>query len=196
MAEIVGPGGRVIGLDRSAALLDAARRRGLDERGSIELVHGDASALPFGEGEFDACRADRTLQHLASPEAALAEMVRVTRGAGRVVVTESRWGLVAPDLDQRVTDAMLRMMATGTEQAGWVGYRLPAMLEEAGLSSVQSLSSDHTVGEHDEFFRFTHLDALSGNEASEWLAQLGELLRRGEAFAMAVVLHVAGVKPG
>ncbi len=195
LAQIVGAKGRVVGLDRSESLLGAARERGLEALGPVAVLQGDAGALPFGDGEFDACRADRTLQHLADPEVALAEMVRVTRARGRVVVTESRWGLVAPSLDQRVTDSILGMMATGAEQAGWVGYRLPAMFEQAGLSSVRSVSGDHTVGEHDEFFRFTHLDALSGDEATAWLGDLSDLLKRGEAFAMVLVLHVAGVKP-
>jgi mycothiol synthase len=195
LAEIVGHSGRVVGLDRSEALLAAARQRGLGALEVVELLEGDGVALPFADDEFDACRADRTLQHLASPEAALAEMVRVTRPRGRVVVTESRWGLVAPGLDQQVTDAMLGTIVTGTERAGWVGYRLPAMFEQAGLSSVESSSNDHTVGELDEFFRFTQLDALSGDRAREWLADLSDLLARGEAFAMVLVLHVVGEKP-
>ena len=205
LAEIVGPGGSVVGVDRSALLLDAARSRGLPSVGTVELVQGDAGALPFAGGEFDACRADRTLQHLAWPEVALGEMVRVTRAGGRVVVTESRWGLVAPSLDQRVTDSILGLMATGSEQAGWVGYRLAAMFERAGLSEVRSVTGDHTVGEPDDFFRFTHLHGLAGDaaragvvgraDATAWLASLRDLLERGEAFAMVIVLHVAGVKP-
>lgn len=205
LAVIAGPAGRVVGLDRSLALIGAARERGLEGRGPIELVHGDASALPFGDGEFDASRADRTLQHVPRPDAALAEMVRVTRESGRVVVTESRWGLVAPDLDQRVTDAVLELTATGDEQADWIGRRLPALFEEAGLTDMRSLTSDHTVSEPADFFRFTHLDdsadaaarvgSITQAEATAWLRSLGDLLTRAEAFAMVLVLHVAGTKP-
>ena len=185
----------------------ARRTRGVvDMAGGVDLVQGDAGALPFDAGEFDACRADRTLQHLASPEAALGEMVRVTRPGGRVVVTESRWGLVAPSLDQGVTDSILGLMATGTEQAGWVGYRLAVMFEQAGLSDVRSVTGDHTVGEPDDFFAFTHLHGLaddaaragllSSSQTTAWLERLRDLLEQGEAFAMVLVLHVAGVKLG
>jgi SAM-dependent methyltransferase len=205
LAEIVGPGGRVVGLDRSAALLEVARGRELAGRGPTELVLGDAAALPFGDGEFDACRADRTLQHLAEPVTALEEMVRVTRPSGRVVVTESRWGLVAPSLDAAMTEAILELTATSSEQAAWVGYRLPGMFERAGLNELHSISSDHTVCEHDDFFRFTHLagsadaagraGALTRADVARWVESLSDLLRRGEAFAMVIVLHVAGVRP-
>ena len=206
LARVVGAGGRVVGLDRSAALLRAAHARGVDMAGGVDLVQGDAGALPFDAGEFDACRADRTLQHLASPEAALGEMVRVTRPGGRVVVTESRWGLVAPSLDQGVTDSILGLMATGTEQAGWVGYRLAVMFEQAGLSDVRSVTGDHTVCEPEHFFAFTHLDGLaddaaragllSSSQTTAWLKRLRDLLEQGEAFAMVLVLHVAGIKLG
>lgn len=205
MADIVGPGGRVVGLDRSAALLGVARERQRDGLGRIELVLGDAGALPFGDGEFDACRADRTLQHVASPEPALGEMVRVTGPSGRVVVTESRWGLVAPSLDPEITDAILELSATGSEQADWVGYRLPTLFERAGLREVRSISNDDTVCEHDEFLRFTHLGAsadsaaragvLTHEQAASWVECLSDLLRRGDAFAMVLVLHVTGVRP-
>jgi SAM-dependent methyltransferase len=204
LAEIVGLGGRVVGLDRSATLLDMGRARERELQLPIELVLGDAATLPFADGEFDGCRADRTLQQLAQPEPALAEMVRVTHPSGRVVVTESRWGLVAPSLDAGMTDAILELTATGSEQARWVGYRLRAMFEAAGLSDVGSINSDHTVCDHDDFFRFTHLDAMAEDaartgsvtraQAAAWLDRLGVLLDRGEAFAMVLVLHVVGLR--
>ena len=73
---------RSVGLDASAAMIGEAARRG------GAFVRGDAHALPFADATFDGCRADRTLQHLADPERALAEMVRVTRPGGRVVVVD------------------------------------------------------------------------------------------------------------
>jgi mycothiol synthase len=205
LMDIVGPGGRVVGLERSSWLIAQGRERRRDPARAIQLVQGDAGALPFSDEEFDACRADRTLQHLDRPDAALAEMVRVTRPGGHVVVTESRWGLVAPSLDQATTDRVLGLVATDTEQAGWVGYRLSAMFEQAGLIGVQSISTDHTASEREEFFRFTQLRSapaqairagvLSEEQGRRWLGHLDDLVVRGEAFAMVLILHVAGVKP-
>ena len=45
-------------------------------------------ALEFADATFDACRADRVLQHLLDPGRAVAEMVRVTRPGGRLVICE------------------------------------------------------------------------------------------------------------
>jgi ubiquinone/menaquinone biosynthesis C-methylase UbiE len=206
LAAIVGPGGRVVGLERSAALIAQARERGREESESVELVQADAGALPFGDGEFDACRADRTLQHLADPGGALAEMVRVTRRGGHVVVSESRWGLVAPSLEQELTDRVLTPLASGGEQRDWIGHRLAAMFEQAGLTGVESVRADYTASEPDDFFAFTQLRAataravsggvLTGQEAEGWLGRLEGLVARGEALAMVLILHVAGIKPG
>jgi mycothiol synthase len=205
LAQIVGPLGRVVGLERSSALIAQARKRGRGRMGSVELIQGDAGNLPFADDEFDACRADRTLQHLDDAEGALAEMVRVTRAGGRVVVTESRWGLVAPSLDERLTDRVLGLLATGSEQADWIGHRLVAMFEEAGLTGVESLRSDYTASEPADFFAFTQLRSaaraagrgpLSREEARAWLGRLEELVARGDAFAMVLILHVAGTRPG
>jgi mycothiol synthase len=207
LAGIVGTGGRVVGLERSAALIAAARARGRDRPRavSVELVEGDVRSLPFDVGEFDACRADRTLQHVDPPEAGLREMIRVTRPGGRVVVSESRWGLVAPDLDQDVTDRILGRLASETQQAEWLGFRLPAMFEQAGLTDVQTVSADYTASERDELWRFTHLrasvkdavraGALAEEDGTAWAAQLDELIERGEAFAVVLILHVTGTKP-
>jgi ubiquinone/menaquinone biosynthesis C-methylase UbiE len=76
LAELVSPGGRVVGVDLNPT--------------SAEVQRADACALPFADGTFDACRCDRTLQHVADPQKALAEMVRVTKPGGTVVVSEVR----------------------------------------------------------------------------------------------------------
>jgi mycothiol synthase len=204
LAQIVGPGGRVVGLERSEALIAAARAAGRDG-GSIQLVAGDARALPFGDCEFDACRADRTLQHLDGPDAGVSEMVRVVRPGGRVVATESRWGLAAPSLDQGLTDQILGLLASETERTGWLGHRLEEMFEHAGLTDVSAVRADYTADQRDELLRFTHLPgsladavragALADETAAAWLAQLDELAARGEALALVLFLHVAGTKP-
>jgi mycothiol synthase len=205
LAALVGSGGRVVGLERSALLIAEGRKRGRDRPSQVELVAGDAAALPFEDGEFDACRADRTLQHLERPERALREMARVVRAGGRVVVTESRWGLVAPSLDQTLTDRVLGSLSTGVEQAGWVGHRLPALFEEAGLAEVRSLRADNTTSGPEELFRFTHVRSAAGQavsagvlsqaDAADWLSRLGDLAARGDAFAMVLILHVVGSNP-
>jgi demethylmenaquinone methyltransferase/2-methoxy-6-polyprenyl-1,4-benzoquinol methylase len=77
-------GGRVVGLDFSEKMLERARRKS----GAIEWVQGDALALPFGDGEFDAATVGFGVRNLADLEAGLGELARVLRPGGKLAVLE------------------------------------------------------------------------------------------------------------
>ena len=77
-------GGRVVGLDFSERMLERARRKS----GTIEWVQGDALALPFADGEFDAATVGFGVRNLEDLERGLAELGRVLRPGGRIAVLE------------------------------------------------------------------------------------------------------------
>src|SRR5215472_7860182 len=54
--------------------------------GRVSFVAGDALRLPFGDGSFDVVTISFGLRNVADPDAALAEMLRVTRPGGRLVI--------------------------------------------------------------------------------------------------------------
>jgi demethylmenaquinone methyltransferase/2-methoxy-6-polyprenyl-1,4-benzoquinol methylase len=77
-------GGRVVGLDFSERMLERARRKS----GAIEWVQGDALALPFGDGAFDAATVGFGVRNLADLEGGLRELARVLRPGGKLAVLE------------------------------------------------------------------------------------------------------------
>ena len=77
----------VVGLDLVPELLALARARAT-AFGNVELVEGDATALPFPNASFDLTATLRTLHHAARPELIVAELTRVTRPGGRVLVVD------------------------------------------------------------------------------------------------------------
>ena len=77
-------GGRVTAIDFSAPMLDRARRKSAE----IAWVEGDALALPFEDGSFDAVTIGFGLRNLAEADRGLAEMRRVLRHGGRVGILE------------------------------------------------------------------------------------------------------------
>jgi SAM-dependent methyltransferase len=64
MVELVGPAGRVVGLDASETMIAEARRRARERQAGVAFEVGDVQALPFPDSTFDVCRAARLLEHL------------------------------------------------------------------------------------------------------------------------------------
>jgi ubiquinone/menaquinone biosynthesis C-methylase UbiE len=77
----------VVGVDLVPELLDQGRTRA-ERYPNVTFVEGDATKLPFGYGEFDLACTLRTLHHIARPELAVAELARVTRARGRLLVVD------------------------------------------------------------------------------------------------------------
>jgi len=77
-------GAEVIALDFSAGMVAEGRRK----HKKIEFVEGDAEKLPFPDNHFDAVAISFGLRNVNEPKVALAEMFRVLKPGGRVVVCE------------------------------------------------------------------------------------------------------------
>ena len=77
--------GEVVGLDPVAELLELARARALP---NTEFVEGDGTALPFPDASFDLAVTHRTLHHVAHAKQVVAELARVTKPDGRVLVVD------------------------------------------------------------------------------------------------------------
>jgi demethylmenaquinone methyltransferase/2-methoxy-6-polyprenyl-1,4-benzoquinol methylase len=75
------------GVERMGAQ-EAPARVGAAQPGPVRFVAGDALRLPFGDRAFDAVTISFGLRNVADPDAALAEMFRVTRPGGRLVICE------------------------------------------------------------------------------------------------------------
>ncbi|GAA2995304.1 demethylmenaquinone methyltransferase [Microbacterium aurantiacum] len=86
-------GAEVVAADFSPGMIAEGRRRhGPDAPGggirNLSFVHADATDLPFADEEFDAVTMSFGLRNVNDPRKALAELVRVTKPAGRIVVCE------------------------------------------------------------------------------------------------------------
>lgn len=85
MAAIVGPTGRIVGIDSSEVMVaEASKRAAALGLVNVEFRVGDLGALEFASDTFDACHTERVLIHVESPVAAIREMARVTRPGGRI----------------------------------------------------------------------------------------------------------------
>jgi SAM-dependent methyltransferase len=190
----------VIAIDASQAMLDEARRRSADRSLPVEFRHGDIEDLAAPTASFDGVYSERVFQHLDDPHTAMAELVRVTRPGGRVVVVDTDWGMHAiHGADPATTARVVTCWAEHTPN-GWAGRQLPALFTGAGLADAvivtdtitsrdprpPSLQPFATMAEVAE-----ERGALTADEARAWLRQLADAGANG-TFFWAVTLIAAG----
>lgn len=86
-AALAKHGAHVVAADFSEGMLSEGRKRH-GNNPLIEFVHADATKLPFDAQSFDAATISYGLRNVTDPEAALAEMLRVLKPGGKLVIAE------------------------------------------------------------------------------------------------------------
>jgi arsenite methyltransferase len=109
--QAVGPTGRVCGIDPSPSMLAIARRRA-GEAG-VELAEGTATAIPYDDASFDVGVSTQVLEYVADVPAALAELHRVVRPGGRVLLLDTDWDSLVWRADDDIRAA--RVLTTWDE---------------------------------------------------------------------------------
>jgi ubiquinone/menaquinone biosynthesis C-methylase UbiE len=125
LLERVTPGGEVVGVDVSESAI-AAAWRAAGSRAGISFQPADLLSLPFPDASFDASRADRALLHVARPEVAVGELVRVIAPGGRVVLSEALFS----------TPNAAGPRAPARHEGWRVLPFLPHLLQQAGAEQV------------------------------------------------------------
>ncbi|MEA2157144.1 MAG: demethylmenaquinone methyltransferase / 2-methoxy-6-polyprenyl,4-benzoquinol methylase [Solirubrobacteraceae bacterium] len=88
LARRVGPGGAVVASDFSEEMLSRARAKASGDGASVTFEWGNALELPYADGEFAAVTVGFGARNFSDLDRGLAEMTRVVRPGGRVVVLE------------------------------------------------------------------------------------------------------------
>jgi arsenite methyltransferase len=127
-------GGTVTGLDFSERMLERARHKS----STVEWVRGDAMALPFEDGSFDAAVSTQVLEYVDDVPRALAEARRVLRPGGRLLVLDTDWDSIVwhsgePERMRRVLAAWDRHLADP-----YLPRRLPRLLTDAGFTLTRT----------------------------------------------------------
>jgi ubiquinone/menaquinone biosynthesis C-methylase UbiE len=201
LAKLVGPSGRVVGIDSSATMIEQARARTADAPLPVEYLLGDAYQLPFEENTFDGCLSSRVFKHLASPDRALAEMVRVTRPSARIVVAEADFDLTIVDIPDRTLARKMTHVACDRVRHGWMGRQLPKLFSEVGLDDI--VVTGHVLSSDYAYFQMALGGLLqdaqaTGEVSGEEVTRFWDLLEqadRQQRFFGYVGFVVSGRKP-
>jgi SAM-dependent methyltransferase len=158
LAQVLPEDARLTGIDREPSWVEAAsgraRARGLGDR-SVWLT-GEAQRLPFPDDAFDLATCQTLLIHVPDPTAAIAEMIRVTKPGGLVVVAEPNNLSEATLLDSiaaraSVDDVVERVRFQLTCERGKIalgegdsslGERVPGLFAASDLEDVEVYVND------------------------------------------------------
>ncbi|MFF5294242.1 methyltransferase domain-containing protein [Paractinoplanes globisporus] len=136
LATAVGSAGEVVALDSSAATIAAAVQR--HDGSNVRYMTGDVSAMTLPSDSFDGVWCERVLQHVTDADAALDEMIRVTRPGGRVCLVDTDWESLAFDgVPARLAGTVVtHMHGRLTPWKRDMGRTLRRRLISAGLGDV------------------------------------------------------------
>jgi arsenite methyltransferase len=192
LLDEIGPAGSVVGLDSSAAMLALAERRcaGHD---NVELLAAEATALPVADASFDGAISVQVQEYVADIATSLAELHRVLRPGGRVVVFDIDWAtLSVSSVDEALTERVLRAWDEHLAHVS-LPRTLAARLRAAGFDDVRATAyAFATVAFDPDTYGGALIPfigafvagrrGLTDDDAQRWLEQQRALSERGEFY--------------
>ena len=138
-AARLGPAGKVVGVDRSRFLIEAATRIAAHEglAGRVEFRVGDTQALDLPAESFDAVIANTLISHVERPLAVLEEARRVARPGALIAVVDGDYAsLTFAQADPAQTKKDDEAVINGLVTNPYVMRLLPRLARQAGLEVV------------------------------------------------------------
>jgi arsenite methyltransferase len=192
MAASVGRDGHVSGIDISEDMLAMSRKRCADQPWT-EYQRADATDLPYPDDSFDAAVSTQVYEYVADIPAALAELYRVTRPGGRVVVLDTDYGSLVINTGNEAR--MKRVLSAWDEHFVHAGLPriLSGHLRDAGFVICQrDVIPMFNPEYHDNTYAKRALGIIasfavgrrgvSQEEADAWLAEFTDLGKQGKFF--------------
>jgi arsenite methyltransferase len=192
LLDQVGPEGSVVGVDRSTDMLSIAAAR-CEGRDTVAFHEAEATALPLPDGACDAAISVQVLEYVPDHRAALAELHRLVRPGGRVVLWDVDWSTVSwhsedPARMDRVLAAwdghlahrcLPRVLAGSLGGAGFTDVHMEGhtfataeLTPDAYGGAIIPVILDYVSG----------VDGVGPGEAEAWVAEQRDLDRRGAFF--------------
>lgn len=182
LADVVGPSGRVLGLDSDEhAIAKAAEACSAYAQVSVQV--GDVHRLSLADNSVDRAHTDRVLQHVEDPDIVVAEAARVLRPGGIAAFAEPDWDTLVIDFPEPATpDAYRRFIVDRVVRNSRIGREIPALCERNGLDAARVVpvtaifrdvsEADRVLGLQRVTDRAVDAGYLSAQDGAAWLTHL------------------------
>ena len=187
VADLLDQGATVTGVDPSPAMLAIARQRAP----GADLLEGTATQLPVEDAAFDRALAVQVFEYVADVEAGLAELRRVLRPGGRLLIWDVDWSTLS--WYSRDSERMARMLAAwdrhlanpvlpralgaALRRAGFAGVQRHAHVFETRAMDPETFGGNLPAMIHQYLSRLEDVDQ---EDATAWLDELRERNASGE----------------
>jgi len=192
MALSVDAGGRAVGLDMSAPMIEIARRR-CEGLAQVAFEQGDAMKLPFPGASFDVAVSTQVYEYVPDMALALRELHRVMKPGGRILILDTDWDSLVLHTNDRARQARILEVWDEHLADAHLPATLSPKLRAAGFQITRReiiplLNPEY----HPNCFAAGILDGIRGfvagrggvtkEEADGWAQSLRDLGPRGEFF--------------
>jgi ubiquinone/menaquinone biosynthesis C-methylase UbiE len=205
LAGMVGPDGTATGFDMSETMIEEAMDRHGDCDLPLTFRHCPGDRLEQADNTLDGIRADRVLIHVPDPAAVIADMIRVLKPGGRIVISEPDMEGVWQDSRHIETSRKLLRLVAGSVPNSFVARQLRRLFREAGLVDVEMHVRPAIITDYEEAYSIMRFDMLAEialrdgvvteDEGSDWFLEAREMKKAGLTLFGANFFLVAGSKP-
>ena len=192
-ARLVGPEGRVIGLDMTPDMINLARRNAQKVGvGNVDFRFGEMEDMPLAEGSVDVIISNCVINLSPDKDAVFEEAYRVLRPGGRMSISDI---VVDGDLPQALRsrlDAWAGCIAGALDEDVYLGK-----IRAAGFERIEVVSRDYAKVEAEEARRLLAADdggAIGAEVAGELLAEAG--VKPSQLAQRIASIKVRAYKPG
>ena len=191
IAPMVGPTGEVVGVDPEDSAIDIASQRCRDLP-NVRFEQASLPALPFEDGTFDAVMSSQVFEYLEDVTTALAEIRRILRPGGRVLIHDTDWGALLWHASDRDRMARILSLWDGHLADPHLPQTLGAKLRDVGFVNVVAqpivhVESDLVPGSMSDVLRkfvigYVESQGLEQDEVQAWQQDLVQLAQQGAYF--------------
>jgi ubiquinone/menaquinone biosynthesis C-methylase UbiE len=211
MAELVGPTGSVVAVDRShSRILHGAALAEETMGGPLQFLDADLYALPMETASFDYVWCRFVFEYLSEPEKALRELIRVTRPGGKVVIGDLDGnGVFHHPLSESLEAASKKLLeALKGRFDPYAGRKLYSLAYQCGLRDIRvhvfpynlyagSAPSEALVNWTQKFATIEPVASkiLGAEEYRKMVNEFMDLLRRPDTLSYSLLFLVEGIRP-
>jgi len=210
MAEMVGPSGTVLAVDRSLERVRHGRGLATPSPNGLTFLLGDIYDLPLADSSVDVAWCRFVFEYLSEPRKALAELIRVTRPGGKVVVGDLDGnGVFHYPLPDSLAAASQKLEAALKGRFDpFAGRKLYSLFSGAGLTNIRvrimpynvyaGVAPPDAVANWEQKFATiapVGEKALGADGYRKMVKEFMDLLRRGDTLSYSLLFLVEGIRP-